>query len=273
MPNEKGQKPNYIAVVAGLALLTIAQTALAAEDSKTGVWSAVPSILWIIFALAVLLKFRRQIDKLIDLVIERVRLGASMKIWAVELGAVQHVSQMHTPSAPVGLSAHPENYRPEAISGSGENVIENRPLSPEAFFLNDERKAYYRQTHKIMLVHRLFRSTKPDQVYDVLIYLIPHGKASLVEVTNVKYFLGRYWGNEVFSSNDRSQGFPILTSAYGTFLCCAQVAFNDGTTQTLYRYIDFETGATAPILPSSQGTGQNEVERKKGNSIASDTNS
>lgn len=124
----------------------------------------------------------------------------------------------------------------------------------EAIEFNIDRQRHYDDTRRIMLVHRLFRSSKQGQVYDVLIYLTPQGRGSLIEVSKVEYFFGRYWGNQIFTSNDRSRGFPILTSAYGTFLCCARITFNDGERLTLFRYIDFEMGAYAPVLLSKQKT-------------------
>jgi poly(A) polymerase Pap1 len=78
-----------------------------------------------------------------------------------------------------------------------------------------------------------------------LIYVVPH-KASLAGVAAVEYFLGSYWGNKVYPSHDRSRGFPIVTSAYGPFLCTAKIKFNDGTESLTSRYIDFEIGNVAP---------------------------
>jgi hypothetical protein len=159
-----------------------------------------------------------------------------MKIGSVEFGAV-HTEQHHVPT-PIGESSAAPEYL--------------EPPSPTAFELTGARQQYYTETRRIMLVHRLFRSTHSNQVYDVLIYLVPHYGGSLVEVTSVEYFFGRYWANKIFESYDRSHGFPILTSAYGTFLCCARLTFNDGTKQNLFRYIDFEMGAYAPILTNKE---------------------
>jgi len=83
------------------------------------------------------------------------------------------------------------------------------------------------------------------QLYDILIYVIPH-KSSLAGVISVEYFFGTYWGNKIFPSHDRSRGFPIFTSAYGAFLCTAKVLFNDGTFVVISRYIDFEMGSCVP---------------------------
>jgi hypothetical protein len=119
-----------------------------------------------------------------------------------------------------------------------------------AFWL--ARDQFKESSRHLMLVHRLFLSTKPGQIYDALIYVVPTRSGSLAGVTHVDYFFGRYWGNKIFPSTDRSRGFPILTSAYGAFLCCAKVHMNDDSTALLFRYIDFEMGAYAPLLVAEQ---------------------
>jgi hypothetical protein len=100
-----------------------------------------------------------------------------------------------------------------------------------------------------MLVHRLYRSREVGQLYDLIIYVVPHKQASLEGVVRVEYFLGKYWHNKIFPSLDRSRGFPIRrTAAYGPLLCTAEVFFNDNTSVMLHRYLDFEMGNSAPAL-------------------------
>jgi hypothetical protein len=100
-----------------------------------------------------------------------------------------------------------------------------------------------------MLVHRLYRSREPGQLYGIVIYVVPHKQASLAGIARVEYFLGSYRGNKVFPSIDRSRGFAIATAAYGPMLCTAELFFNDGTSAILHRYVDFEMGAYAPAPP------------------------
>jgi hypothetical protein len=108
------------------------------------------------------------------------------------------------------------------------------------------RDSLYSEARNVMLVHRLQRSVDDGQLYDILIYLVPHQNASLAGVTKVEYFFGRHWGNKVFPCTDRSRGFPVVTSAYGPFLCVARVHFNDESVAMLSRYIDFEMGSLTP---------------------------
>jgi hypothetical protein len=99
-----------------------------------------------------------------------------------------------------------------------------------------------------MLVHRLVKSVDKEQLYDIIIYLVPTKGNTLVSVSKVEYFFGKHWANKIYPSVDRSRGFPVKTSAYGPFLCTAELHFIDGGPPVmLHRYIDFEMGAFAPV--------------------------
>jgi hypothetical protein len=121
-------------------------------------------------------------------------------------------------------------------------------IPTKTMFGEKNRYEYYVKTHGVMLAHRLFQSNADDQLYDIFIYLIPHGKNSLTGVVRVEYFFGKQWGSKIFPSENRSRGFSLVTSAYGPFLCTAEVTFNDDKKIMLYRYIDFEMGAFAPCI-------------------------
>jgi hypothetical protein len=209
-------------------------------DSSAGnFWSALPSMLWTGLIASAVYYLRNDLAQILTQLLLRMRAGAPMKLGAVELGAIQ-TAQWHTP-APIAESSIyvPEDLAKQDPTGPG--TLVDVPLK-------DARANYYAESRNLMLVHRLFRSTKPDQVYDVLIFLSPHGDGSLASVKHAEYYFGRYWGYKIFQSMDRSRGFPILTSAYGTFLCTCRVTFTDGSQEIIYRYIDFEMGAYAPLL-------------------------
>jgi hypothetical protein len=93
----------------------------------------------------------------------------------------------------------------------------------------------------IFLTHVIEPSKKPDQLFDVYIYLIRHGSDRLKDVTLAEFFLGRYWNNQVFPAVEENGFIGISTAAYGTFLCVCKVTFNDGHQIYLDRYIDFES--------------------------------
>jgi hypothetical protein len=221
-----------------------------AESAKgeANVWTALPSVLWAALIVVALIYLLKPVRELLQHLLLRVRAGAGVKIGSVEIGAVK-TAQHHQAVAVARECLSEEEARKAGMP------------TPEAVQLSQARENFLQMNRKVMLVHRLFRSTKPGQVYDVLIYLVPYGDGNLAQVTGVEYFFGQYWGNAVFESDDRSRGFPVLTSAYGTFLCCARVTFNDGFRWELFRYIDFETGAYAPVLEepsdSAPNTGPN----------------
>jgi hypothetical protein len=89
-------------------------------------------------------------------------------------------------------------------------------------------------------VHRLQISQNPSQLYDIVLYAIPVGDTTLASVRHIEYFFGRSWGSQIFTSKDRSKGFPITLSAYGPFLCSAKIVFTDGVAYSAYRFVDFE---------------------------------
>lgn len=189
------------------------------------VWSAVPSIVWVCAILAVVFFFRNDIRMLFQAFVSRLKGGASIKVAGLEIGASS------------GLVATPGGFSNE---DSRVGVYQD-DKSRET-----HRHDLYKDARGVMLVHRLQRSNKNGQLYDILIYVVPH-KSTLAGVTTVEYFFGSYWGNKIYPSHDRSRGFPIVTSAYGSFLCTAKVTFNDGTYTLLSRYIDFEMGDVARL--------------------------
>lgn len=187
-----------------------------------------PDILWILFWLIVLCASRNFLKTAITSLLNRLKHGAGVKIGAFELDAltVTTASDIKNPKYQVSKD----------ISGQREK----------------ERTAKYAAQRGIMLVHKIFKSLQEGQLYDILIYIIPHRDSNLIQVTKVDYFFGEMWHSHIFSANDRSNGFAIATCAYGPFLCSAKVYFNDGTSQTIFRYIDFEMGDVAAMTKSEE---------------------
>jgi hypothetical protein len=100
-----------------------------------------------------------------------------------------------------------------------------------------------------MLVHRIAPSTKQGQLYDILLYCVPHpnSDATLIKVKRVEYYFGKSWGRKIFTSIDRARGFAVSTSAYGPFVCTAEIHFVDGHVAMVSRYIDFEMGSLGSL--------------------------
>lgn len=203
---------------------------LTAPSSANDIWAALPSLLWFGLALTLVVFLRKELRLIFSEFAWRLRCGAALKISSVELGSIEVRPGVEVSQHEKEIGVHPDANR-----------VRER-----------ERTGYREKTRDVMLVHRLYKSREDGQLYDLVIYVVPHKEASLAGVSQVEYFLGWYWGNKIFPSVDRSRGFPIATAAYGPMLCTAKVFFNDDTTVTLHRYIDFEMGSSAPAHMAGQ---------------------
>jgi hypothetical protein len=136
---------------------------------------------------------------------------------------------------------------------------------------SDERDAIYANSRNLMLVHRVRPSDKPDQTFDISVFLVRKetNRATVArfnEVSHVDYDLGRFFGAGEYGSKyvvrDPANGYAMQTSAYGSPLCIARVHFHDGHVATLSRYLDFEMGTTdgsgnAKVRPEARPRGTN----------------
>lgn len=182
-----------------------------------------PSLTLILFLIILIICFRKQFVSLLNSVSLRVKSGVHVKIGSVEIGAfdVQKIDGLHT-----------DSFYETTIDPSRNQLREN----------------YYNDCRKVMLVHKVFKSIKDRQFYDLIIYVIPHNDSSLIQVKSVEYFFGKYWRNQIFKTRDRAKGFAVKTSAYGEFLCTAKITFTDDKEVFVHRYIDFEMGSYAPFI-------------------------
>ncbi|MDQ3801094.1 MAG: DUF4062 domain-containing protein [Acidobacteriota bacterium] len=114
---------------------------------------------------------------------------------------------------------------------------------------NQRRNSIYEENRNVFLTHFIKPSAKPDQEFDIYIYLIRHPDpkfpADLSDIRFAEFFMGKYWANKVFPAVGQEGFIGISTSAYGTFLCVCRVTFDDGYEIYIHRYIDFETHRTA----------------------------
>ena len=187
-----------------------------------------PDILWIIFWVVIILLTKDFIKTAITTLLNRLKHGAGVKIGSFEL--------------------------------QGLKVTENTDIKNSNYEItidkNDERykarRAFYDKQRGVMPVNKIYKSQKAGQLYDILIYVIPHKGSNLIQVTSVEYFFGKNWGSKIFKTEDRSNGFAIVTSAYGAFLCSIKINFNDGTDVMVYKYIDFEMGDVAAITKPNE---------------------
>ena len=188
-------------------------------------WQSLSTFLWIGAILVLLLFFRREIGIVSDLLLRRLRQGSGIKLGSFELEHA-YISPGHT-----------ENLG---------NAIQK--VRKDDGSRHEQREQYYQPNRLLMLVHRVSPSSQPGMLYDVLLYLVPHPgtDATLLSVKEVEYYFGKSWDRSIFTSVDRSRGFPIATSAYGPFVCTAEIQFTDGERVMVSRYVDFEMGAAGP---------------------------
>lgn len=106
------------------------------------------------------------------------------------------------------------------------------------------RRSIKTKNRNIYLTHFIRPSTKPDQQFDIYIYLMKHRSNDLSEIAFAEFYMGRYWNNKVFPAVVQNGFIGISTAAYGPFLCLCQVTFQDGEKVLLNRYIDFEAYQT-----------------------------
>lgn len=107
---------------------------------------------------------------------------------------------------------------------------------------NKHRNEIYDDTRGVFLAHVIEPSKKPNQEFDIFIYLVRHGGgADLSDIRLAEFFFGKYWKNKVFPAVLNKGFIGITTSAYGTFLCVCKITFDDGKEILINRYIDFES--------------------------------
>ena len=188
---------------------------------RQAIANLLPTLVWVIFLTFIFCLLRREIRGLFGAILSRIRQGASLKVWNIEVGAVVSA-----------LPSQMEKAKEARVSREDENKKRRT-----------EREGYYQRTRRVMLVHKLFPSTESGQLYDLLIYIVPAQGGTLLCVQRVEYYFGGFgWEHRIFVASDRSRGFPILTAAYGPFLCTAEIFFTDGGSVMLHRFIDFEMG-------------------------------
>lgn len=178
-------------------------------------------IIVVVFPLAI---FRKQISSLLSEL--RFRLKTSNRI-----SFVSKIASIEMDRTRVGPSGTYEGCKADDVDGLREK----------------HRTSLYKDSRGLQLVHTLSKSSADQQLFDIEIFIVPHKEASVKGLSKVSYFFGSYWSNKSFETSNRFNGFLVSTSAYGSFLCTAELTFTDGTSTLLSRYIDFEMGDFAPV--------------------------
>ena len=189
--------------------------------SNDNFWKALPTVIWGGIFLIVLLAFRKEFKGLLQNMVWRIRTGSSVKLASFEIGQSNYISRTD-------------------INKSGGAIQIDLDQKDRRF---KQREQYYKPNRNIQLVHKIAPSTHPDQLYDILVYVVPQHDGTLLGVQRVEYYFGRSWNNSIFTAIDRARNFAIATSAYGPMMCTAEIHFTDGEVVTIGRFIDFEMGA------------------------------
>jgi hypothetical protein len=213
-----------------MLLLTESSQATQTATSGTSFWTVLPGVLWFALATVALVLLRKQLITLLENLSWRLRTGAAVKLFSFEL-AQTYVAQNIDPA-------------------THETCFEHRTDSNSVRW--KQREQYYLPSRKVLLVHRIAPSRQPGMLYDVQLFLCPHTRSgsTLASVAKVEYYFGRHWGNQIFVSIDRARSFMISTSAYGPFMCTAELFFSDGERVFINRYVDFEMGGIGSSLQS-----------------------
>ena len=133
---------------------------------------------------------------------------------------------------------------------------ETRPGAIEARLQAHARQALQRQIAKQATAEAAVAAAR--QRLSEMTLRAPLDGEDPVVIKRVEYYFGKSWGQNIFASEDRAHGFAISTSAYGPFMCTAEIHFSDGDVTTVARYIDFEMGAVGaqPEPPARTSKGR-----------------
>lgn len=196
------------------------------------------SLVWPILIVVLILKYRNQIDQMLDILLLRLKQGSSLKAGPFELGELGNLEYKPPPRLRNGYAT----TQPSGCQGK------------EAWI--KERTGVYESQQGFFLTHVLSPSEKDPDGYEVFIYLLRHqrndapGPHDLSEVVKAEFFLGHMWGDRVFEVKPEKGMVGMATSAYGPFLCVCHVHLQDGSVIRLNRYIDFEMGKR--VFPRSR---------------------
>jgi hypothetical protein len=182
--------------------------------------SAVTPLSWPILALAAFLYFRKDIRRVIKLLLERIQEGSGIKVGPVELAALNVI----THALDSGLDITKGFISVESDGGYGDR----------------KKKEIFDEMHSWFLAHTLYRSEIEDQRFDVMIYVVGHENDLMLEIMEVRYFLGKYWGDKKIVSRDRMNAFAVVISTRKPTLCYAEIVLRDETVIPTWRFLDFE---------------------------------
>src|SRR5687768_454718 len=121
------------------------QTPATEVTSYHPAWNSLPTFIWAVVALVILLLFRNELRSFFQMLNRRVKLGAGLKVGAIELG-----------------QAYVDPSQGTVSGGSVRAVRKDADGQRHA-----QREQYYQPNRLVMLVHRIVPSEEPGQLYDI----------------------------------------------------------------------------------------------------------
>lgn len=123
----------------------------------------------------------------------------------------------------------------------------------------EDRNRNSTSSRELYLVHVIAPSRRGPEWIDIFAFIVGSRRArhgypdDMSDVAKAEFFLGRHWGNKIFTVENAGDGkrIGLATSAYGPTLCICRLHFRDGQTVVLSRYLDFEM---APAIADQQGS-------------------
>lgn len=192
---------------------------------ETGWVTIVPSLLWYVFAVALIAILWKKIEFVMDAIAVRIQAGAPLVVGPVNIG-----------SPPPGLrGAEIKSATAEGISGVG------APLNVEERML--ERNYPEGLTDAIYLVH-VTQVLKPYSgpltgVWRVRTYIEAYEDENLLdEITRVTYRLHDTFAKKVISTESRDKSFEVWVNIYGEINLVAYVERRGKPPLWLTRYLD-----------------------------------
>lgn len=178
------------------------------------------TFLWIILFLVIVFVFRKFINLLLDIIVDRLRQGSSFKAGPLEVG--EKLSQL------------------EYVSQNDTKII-----APSANDREEQRVSIYKENRGLFLTHLIYPTDRTGQGWDIFIYLIRHQEKEtkdlrFSDIKKAEFFFGHMWGNQIYEEKVKHGMIGVKTSAYAPFLCTCFVTTTDGAVIKLNRYIDFE---------------------------------
>lgn len=185
--------------------------------------------------IVILILARKRLADILSELVNKLRSSSELKIGYIEIKGVS-------------ITEHGKVLRGQKYVG-----FEVLPASADEY---RARHDIYARQRNLMLVHTI-RPAEPEEwieghrVYDTSIFLHYHqGFGRINDVKGVTYYLGDHWGESRYGTkfmiSNGSEQFALTASACGSFLCVAEVEFQDGESVRIQRYIDTEM---APVYP------------------------